>query len=123
MNGTGRREHRPGRFYKTQFNGFDGLRTYISSDGFGVSANSSWSHFVSNTSVKVALSRMTADDGRWKVILSATGFTIGFAIMATAELIQPTPPPPQKPPAAEAAQEPVRIVGVPFVPNINPRER
>jgi hypothetical protein len=81
--------------------------------------------FVSNTSVKVALSRMTADDSRWKVILSATGFTIGFAIMATAELIQPTPPPPppQKTPAAEAAQEPVRIVGVPFVPNVNPSER
>ena len=78
---------------------------------------------MSNTSVKVVLSRMTADDKRWKVILSATGFTIGFAIMATAELIQPTPPPPQKPPAAEAAQEPVRIVGVPFVPNVNPSER
>jgi hypothetical protein len=43
MNGPGRREQRPGRFYKTQFNGFDGLRTYISSDEFGVSANSSWS--------------------------------------------------------------------------------
>jgi hypothetical protein len=78
---------------------------------------------VSNTSAKVASSRMTADDKRWKVILSATGFTIGFAIMATAELIQPTPPPPQKPPAAVAAQEPVRIVGIPFVPNVNPRER
>jgi hypothetical protein len=78
---------------------------------------------VSNTSVKVALSRMTADDSRWKVILSATGFTIGFAIMATAELIEPTLPPPLEPLAAEAAQEPVRIVGVPFVPNVNPRER
>jgi len=43
MNGTGMREQRPGRFYKTQFNGFDGLRTYISPDGFGVPANSSWS--------------------------------------------------------------------------------
>jgi hypothetical protein len=78
---------------------------------------------VSNTSVKAALSRMTADDKRWKIILSATGFTIGFATMATAELIQPTTPPPQNPPAAVAAQEPVRIVGVPFVPNVNPRER
>ena len=78
---------------------------------------------MSNTSVKVALSRMTADDRRWKVILSATGFTIGFAIMATAELIQPTPPAALKPPAAVAAQEPVRIVGVPFVPNVNPSER
>jgi hypothetical protein len=78
---------------------------------------------MSNTSAKVALSRMTADDKRWKVILSATGFTIGFAIMATAELIEPTLPPPLEPLAAEAAQEPVRIVGVPFVPNVNPRER
>jgi hypothetical protein len=40
---TGTREHRPGRFYKTQFNGFDGLQTYISFEEFGVPANSSWS--------------------------------------------------------------------------------
>jgi hypothetical protein len=76
---------------------------------------------MSNTSVKVALSRMTADDKRVKLILVAIGFTIGFAAMATAELIQPTPPS-QKPLATVAAQEPVRIVGIPFVPNINPRE-
>jgi hypothetical protein len=66
---------------------------------------------------------MTADDKRWKMILSATGFTIGFAIMATAELIEPTLTPPQKPLAAVAAQEPVRIVGIPFVPNVDPRQR
>jgi hypothetical protein len=67
----------------------------------------------------IALSRMNLD--RNPLILMAVGFTIGFAALATAELIRPAPPP-QKSVATVAAQEPVRIVGTRFVPNVNPRE-
>jgi hypothetical protein len=62
-------------------------------------------------------------DGK-PLILIAVGFTIGFATMATAELILPTPLPQKSVSTVTvAAQEPVRIVGTPFVPNVNPRER
>jgi hypothetical protein len=68
----------------------------------------------------IALSRMNPD-GK-PLILMAVGFTIAFAALATAELILPAPPP-QSSVATDAAQEPVRIVGTRFVPNVNPRER
>jgi hypothetical protein len=68
----------------------------------------------------IALSRMNLN--RKPLILMAVGFTIGFAALATAELILPAPPA-QKSVATVVAQEPVRIVGTRFVPNVNPRER
>jgi hypothetical protein len=61
------------------------------------------------------------------LILAALGFTVGVAAMAMAEFVQPTLP--EKPGAVKepvrmlANQPPVRIVGLPFVPNLNPRER
>ena len=61
------------------------------------------------------------------LILAAIGFTVGFAARAMAKFVQPTVP--EKPAAARepvrvlADQQRVRIVGPPFVPNVNPRER
>ena len=72
-------------------------------------------------------------DGKF-LILMAVGFTVGFATVAAATLIPTTPPsksatsskptPPSNLIVANAgALEPVRIVGTPFVLNLNPRER
>jgi len=60
------------------------------------------------------------------LILSAIGFTIGFAATAMAEFIQP--PVPDKGAVQEsvrmlADQPPVRVIGPPLVLNINPSER
>jgi hypothetical protein len=52
--------------------------------------------------------------------IAAIVFSIGFAAMGIAEFIRPMQP--EKPAVTLAAQEPVRIVGPVFVPNVNPRE-
>jgi hypothetical protein len=61
-------------------------------------------------------------------ILAAIAFTVGFAATAMAKFVQPRIP--EKPAAAVrepvrmlADQPRVRILGPPFVPNVNPRER
>jgi hypothetical protein len=59
-----------------------------------------------------------------RLILITTGFTIGFAAVGAAsllksDLIKSIP----VPVVAAADLAPFRIVGTPFVPNINPRER
>jgi hypothetical protein len=71
---------------------------------------------------------MNLDHGR--LILIATGFTVGFAAVGAASLIESDPAhhliqsAPAKHTVVTAADlEPVRIVGTPFVPNTNPRER
>lgn len=59
--------------------------------------------------------------GNDPLIIAAIVFSIGFAAMAIAEfVIRPTQP--QKTAVTLAAQEPVRIVGPAFVPNVRPRE-
>ena len=62
----------------------------------------------------------TTIPGNDRLIIAAIVFSIGLAALAGAELIQPTP---QKAAVSLAAQEPVRIVGPAFVPNIKPSER
>jgi hypothetical protein len=64
------------------------------------------------------------------LILITTGFTVGFAAVGAASLLESNPevtksiPVAQKQVVVTAADlAPVRIVGTPFVPNINPRER
>ena len=65
------------------------------------------------------------------LILITTGFTVGFAAVGAGSLLEsnPTPeliksiPAAQKQVVTAADLAPVRIVGTPFVPNINPRER
>ena len=66
-------------------------------------------------------------DGKF-LILIAVGFAVGFATAAAATLIPTTPP--SKPATSSksltinaGSLEPVRIVGTPFVLNLNPRER
>jgi hypothetical protein len=54
------------------------------------------------------------------LIIGAVVFSIGLAAMGIAEFIRPTQP--EKPAVTLAAQEPVRVVGPAFVPNVNPRE-
>lgn len=66
-----------------------------------------------------------------RLILITTGFTVGFAAVGAASLLKSNPPPDliksvpvaQKQVVTAADLAPVRIVGTPFVPNINPRER
>jgi hypothetical protein len=66
-----------------------------------------------------------------RLILITTGFTVGFAAVGAASLLKPNPAPdliesiPVTEKHVEAAADlaAVRIVGTPFVPNINPRER
>jgi hypothetical protein len=66
-----------------------------------------------------------------RLILITTGFTVGFAAVGAASLMESNPAPDLIPSAPAAKQtvvsaadlEPVRIVGTPFVPNTNPRER
>jgi hypothetical protein len=58
--------------------------------------------------------------GNNPLITAAIVFSIGFTAMGIAEFIRPTQPP--KAAATLAAQEPVRIVGPVFVPNVKPRE-
>jgi hypothetical protein len=55
------------------------------------------------------------------LIVGALVFSIGLAAMAIAQFIRPTQP--EKPAVTVAVQEPVRVVGPAFVPNVNPRER
>jgi hypothetical protein len=66
------------------------------------------------------------------LILITNGFTAGFAAVGAASLLESNPAPEviKSIPAAQkqvvvtaADLAPVRIVGTPFVPNINPRER
>jgi hypothetical protein len=54
-----------------------------------------------------------------RLMLVAIGFAIGFAAVGIAEFTQATA---KKTAVTFAPQEPVRIVGPAFVPNINPRE-
>ena len=54
------------------------------------------------------------------LIIAAIVFSIGFAAMGIAEFIRPSQP--EKAAVTLAAQEPVRIVGPAFVPNVKPRE-
>jgi len=54
------------------------------------------------------------------LIIGALVLSIGLAAIGLAQLIGPTQP--EKPAVTLAAQEPVRIVGPAFVPNVNPRE-
>jgi hypothetical protein len=62
------------------------------------------------------------------LILITTGFTVGFAAVGAGGL-DPTPglitpgPVAKQTVVTPADLKPVRIVGTPFVPNINPRER
>ena len=66
-----------------------------------------------------------------RLILITTGFTVGFAAVGAASLLKsnPTPkimrsnPETQKQVVTSADLAAVRIVGTPFAPNINPRER
>ena len=58
--------------------------------------------------------------GNKPLTIAAIVFSIGFTAMGIAEFIRPTQPP--KAAATLAAQEPVRIVGPVFVPNVKPRE-
>ena len=58
--------------------------------------------------------------GNQPLITAAIVVSIGFAATGIAELIRPTQP--QKAAVTLAAQEPVRIVGPAFVPNVKPRE-
>jgi hypothetical protein len=65
-----------------------------------------------------------------RLILIATGFTVGFAALGVAGVLDhPAPGLVKSGPVAKqtvttlADSKPVRIVGAPFVPNINPRER
>jgi hypothetical protein len=58
--------------------------------------------------------------GNKPLIIAAIVFSIGFAATGIAEFIGPTQP--QKAAVTLAAQEPVRIVGPAFVPNVKPRE-
>jgi hypothetical protein len=66
-----------------------------------------------------------------RLILIATGFTVGFAAVGAASLLKSNPasdliksiPVTEEHVVAAADLAPVRIVGTPFVPNINPRER
>jgi len=58
--------------------------------------------------------------GNKPLIIAAIVFSIGFAATGIAEFIQPTQP--RKAAVTLAAQEPVRIVGPAFVPNVKPRE-
>jgi hypothetical protein len=55
------------------------------------------------------------------------GFTIGFAAVGAASLLDPglrlSKGPTEKQSIAAANLEPVRIIGIPFVPNVHPRER
>jgi hypothetical protein len=58
------------------------------------------------------------------MVLLATVALFGAAIAGGAALLQPAPAPvADKKPVYAADQTPVRAVGTPFVPNINPRER
>jgi hypothetical protein len=65
------------------------------------------------------------------LILITTGFTVGFAAVRAASLLESNPAPELLIKSIPAAQKqvaaadlpPVRIVGTPFVPNRNPRER
>jgi hypothetical protein len=64
-----------------------------------------------------------------RLILITTGFTVGFAAVGAAGLLDPAPGLIKPGPVAKqtvvtpADLKPMRIVGTPFVPNINPRER
>jgi hypothetical protein len=64
---------------------------------------------------------MTIDNKRSTLIFAAIGVTIGFAAEVFAE--------PRKPltenviASTAGSAESVRIVGIPFVPNVNPRQR
>jgi hypothetical protein len=63
-----------------------------------------------------------------RLIVITVGFTIGFAAVGAASLLNPVPRLIKSGSAANqtvaaADLKPVRIVGTPFVPHINPRER
>jgi hypothetical protein len=58
--------------------------------------------------------------GNKPFVIAVIVFSIGFAATGIAELIRPMQS--QKTAVTLAAQEPVRIVGPAFVPNIKPRE-
>jgi hypothetical protein len=66
-----------------------------------------------------------------RLFLITTAFTVGFAAVGTASLLKPNSSPDliksipvtKERVVAAAGLAPVRIVGTPFVPNINPRER
>jgi hypothetical protein len=68
---------------------------------------------------------------RTHLILITIGFTVGFATVGAASLLESNPAPEliksipaaQKQIVTAADLAPVRIVGTPFVPNINPHER
>jgi hypothetical protein len=59
--------------------------------------------------------------GNKPLMIGAIVLSIGLAVMAIAEFVRPTQP--EKPAVALAAQDPVRIVGPAFVPNVDPRQR
>jgi len=58
--------------------------------------------------------------GNKPLVIGAIVLSIGLAVMGIAEFVRPTLP--EKPAVALAAQDPVRIVGPVFVPNVDPRE-
>jgi hypothetical protein len=62
-----------------------------------------------------------------RLIIITAGFTIGFAAVGVASLLDPAPPliksGSTNQTVAAADLKPVRIVGTPFVPNVPPRER
>jgi len=58
--------------------------------------------------------------GHKPLIIVAIVLSIGLAVLAIAEFVGPMQP--EKPAVALAAQDPVRIVGPAFVPNVDPRK-
>ena len=58
--------------------------------------------------------------GNKPLIIGAIVLSIGLAVMGIAEFVRPTQP--EKPAVSLAVQDPVRIVGPVFVPNVDPRE-
>jgi hypothetical protein len=61
------------------------------------------------------------------LILLATVTLFGLAVAGMVNMLEPAPAPPPSTEASKpvnlADQTPVRVIGAPFVPNTNPRER
>jgi hypothetical protein len=61
------------------------------------------------------------------MVLLAAATLVSLAVVGVVSVLEPTPAAPQRSEASKpvyvADQAPVRVVGAPFVPNTNPRER
>jgi hypothetical protein len=74
------------------------------------------------TSLSAGFLAMRIPEENRNIVLLATVAVFAAAIALAMAVVDPAPTPTDSKPAYLADQTPVRVIGVPFEPNTNPRE-